>query len=258
MQEQQAEARHAVYQPVLAAAAAAMAAWLAASGSSSIAAALAAAGSTDVAAEYSSTRAVGPGVSANGTLQGSPVLQVAPDADAATDSSQVAAADNDTDASAADGADYIALAAMKGTLRPKFRFTNSDTAGLLHPALKHHVCSALIEAIASSLLSSQFQEVLLCCTGATAALNLFDQLISHDGDTEAEAVAHETPVLLPPRSRFLMSDITRLKPLLPGAPLLPALRLQLLDFLRQEPMLNTRKQSSNSTRIGCCNVLPHS
>jgi hypothetical protein len=53
-------------------------------------------------------------------------------------------------------------------------------------------------------------------TGAAAAVNLFDRVIGNDGDCEAEAVAHETPVLLPPRSRFLMSDVTRLRPLLPG------------------------------------------
>lgn len=54
--------------------------------------------------------------------------------------------------------------------------------------------------------------------GAAPAVNLFDRLISNKSDADAEALAHETPVLLPPRSRFLMSDITRLKPLLPGAP----------------------------------------
>ena len=53
--------------------------------------------------------------------------------------------------------------------------------------------------------------------GPAAAVNLFDQVVGNDGDAEAEAVAHETPVLLPPRSRFLMSDVTRLRPLLPGA-----------------------------------------
>lgn len=57
-------------------------------------------------------------------------------------------------------------------------------------------------------------------------MNLFDRLISNDGDVEAEAVAHEARVLLPPRSRFLMSDITRLTPLLPGAPLIPPRRSQ--------------------------------
>ena len=53
--------------------------------------------------------------------------------------------------------------------------------------------------------------------GSADVVNLFDRVIGNDGNTEAEAVAHDTPVLLPPRSRFLMSDVTRLRPLLPGA-----------------------------------------
>lgn len=55
-----------------------------------------------------------------------------------------------------------------------------------------------------------------CAAAQAPAVNLFDRLISNDDGVEAEALAHETPVLLPPRSAFLMSDITRLKPLLPG------------------------------------------
>ena len=77
--------------------------------------------------------------------------------------------------------------------------------------------------------------------GAETAVNLFDRVISNDGDTETEAVAHETPVLLPPRSRFLMSDVTRLRPLLPGAaaqhpwPHLPQHQIQSKWFLSYLP-----------------------
>ena len=52
---------------------------------------------------------------------------------------------------------------------------------------------------------------------AGAKGNLFDRLIANEGATEAGALAHEAPVLLPPRTVFLMSDITRMRPLLPGA-----------------------------------------
>lgn len=69
----------------------------------------------------------------------------------------------------------------------------------------------------SGYASVPLKRRIITLAGAAAGVNLFDRMIGNDGDTEAEAVAHETPVLLPPRSRFLMSDVTRLRPLLPGA-----------------------------------------
>ena len=46
--------------------------------------------------------------------------------------------------------------------------------------------------------------------------DLFDQLISNDSKQDLAADAAGHPVILPPKSRFLASDITRLRPLLTG------------------------------------------
>ena len=54
--------------------------------------------------------------------------------------------------------------------------------------------------------------------GATQGCNLFDVLIGNVCDKERMALAYQTAVLVPPRARFLLSDVTRLRPLLPGAP----------------------------------------
>ncbi|CAK0783316.1 hypothetical protein CVIRNUC_006515 [Coccomyxa viridis] len=48
--------------------------------------------------------------------------------------------------------------------------------------------------------------------------DLFDQLISNDSNQDLLADAAGHSVILPPRCRFLISDITRLKPLLTGSP----------------------------------------
>jgi len=47
--------------------------------------------------------------------------------------------------------------------------------------------------------------------------NLFDVLVEHAGAEEARALAFQTPVLVPPRCAFLLADVARLRPLLPGA-----------------------------------------
>ncbi|KAK9823771.1 hypothetical protein WJX72_005400 [[Myrmecia] bisecta] len=47
-------------------------------------------------------------------------------------------------------------------------------------------------------------------------VNLFDTLVSNDAGEEVIGLAHETPVLLPRHSTFLLSDVTRLQPLLAG------------------------------------------
>ena len=46
--------------------------------------------------------------------------------------------------------------------------------------------------------------------------DLFDRLMSNDSEQDLVADAAGHPVILPPRCRFLISDITRLKPLLTG------------------------------------------
>ena len=48
--------------------------------------------------------------------------------------------------------------------------------------------------------------------------NLFNCLISNDSENEQEATAHETQILMPGNSRFLMADISRFKILLKGKP----------------------------------------
>jgi hypothetical protein len=52
--------------------------------------------------------------------------------------------------------------------------------------------------------------------GYTEPRNLFNQLISNDSDEDELADAAGHAVILPPRSRFMISDITSLKPLLAG------------------------------------------
>ena len=52
--------------------------------------------------------------------------------------------------------------------------------------------------------------------GHTEPRNLFNQLISNDSDTDELADAAGHAVILPPRSRFMIADITSLKPLLAG------------------------------------------
>lgn len=52
--------------------------------------------------------------------------------------------------------------------------------------------------------------------GNTQPMNLFDQLNRNDNDQEQIADAAGHTVLVPAKSKFLVSDITRLKPLLAG------------------------------------------
>ena len=47
--------------------------------------------------------------------------------------------------------------------------------------------------------------------------NLFDVVVEHKGAEECEALAFQMRVVVPPRCRFLLSDVTRLRPLLPRA-----------------------------------------
>ena len=54
--------------------------------------------------------------------------------------------------------------------------------------------------------------------GAAQGCNLFDMLIGNACGEERTALAFQTAVLVPPRARFLLSDVTRLRPLLSSAP----------------------------------------
>lgn len=71
--------------------------------------------------------------------------------------------------------DFVALAALRRVTRPKFLWTDSDD---------------------------------------NETVNLYDQLISNDKNSEREATAFNTNVLIPAQSAFLMSDIKFLSPLL--------------------------------------------
>ena len=52
--------------------------------------------------------------------------------------------------------------------------------------------------------------------GSAEGCNLFDVLIDNERGEERTALAFQTRVVVPPRARFLLSDVTRLRPLLPG------------------------------------------
>ena len=54
--------------------------------------------------------------------------------------------------------------------------------------------------------------------GSAQGCNLFDVLIGNACGEERTALAFQTAVLVPPRARFLLSNVTRLRPLLPSAP----------------------------------------
>lgn len=54
--------------------------------------------------------------------------------------------------------------------------------------------------------------------GSAQGCNLFDVLIGNARGEERTALAFQTAVLVPPRARFLLSDVARLRPLLPSAP----------------------------------------
>lgn len=118
VQEEQAELRHAAFQPALLAAVDAVRVWLAEDGGAgSFASRLAAASTTGA----SSCRSDGGAV------------QPLPRSRAPTGSSQPGSseqADARCDPPAAQQVDYIALAAVKGTVHPKLCFTGGSTAGV--------------------------------------------------------------------------------------------------------------------------------
>ena len=80
-----------------------------------------------------------------------------------------------------DSLDLISLHELKHALHPKFAFLTDSTSE---------------------------------STGA--AFNLFDTLICNEDSTERLGHAYESVVLIPAQASFLLSDIKRLKPLLPG------------------------------------------
>ena len=138
LQEQQAELRHAAFQPVLAAAAAAVQSWLAAQGNATLGEALAANRSTGTAAEHRSQHALAfssPDV---------PQPRQPPVACADGASRQCSPAVSDIQGATEDDVDYIPLAALKGALRPKLRFV--DGGGSRSSGLRQrvHECSASI------------------------------------------------------------------------------------------------------------------
>lgn len=122
-QEQQAELRHAAFRPALAAAAAATQAWLAAQGGRTTAEALSVC-RTGSDTECSQQRAVCSASNVNPRH-----IQLSA-AHAVGACKPCGAAVSSSDDSSANDVDYIALAAMKGTLRPELRFSSSGSSDL--------------------------------------------------------------------------------------------------------------------------------
>lgn len=85
--------------------------------------------------------------------------------------------------------DWVQLASLKAVLRPKLR-----------------------------IMPQAFSNKSGSTSAVAPATNLFDVLVGNASDFEVEARAHEALVLLPARCRLMMSDISRLQPLLQGAP----------------------------------------
>ena len=82
------------------------------------------------------------------------------------------------------GPDYIAIAALRHALRPKFEWAE--------PGLQ------------------------LSTSSHAAQCNLFGQLVCNDRESEGVGLAAGHEVLIPPKSAFLISDIRRLEPLVQG------------------------------------------
>ncbi|KAK9832584.1 hypothetical protein WJX81_001061 [Elliptochloris bilobata] len=53
--------------------------------------------------------------------------------------------------------------------------------------------------------------------GSQQGCNLFDVLVENDSAEERQALAFQTAVLVPRHARFLLSDVTRMRPLLPSS-----------------------------------------
>ena len=96
----------------------------------------------------------------------------------------------------------------------------TDTAALLpsRVSMVKHASHERLDLVALSHMKQAMRPKFTSANEVadTQTRDLFDQLISNDSEQDLIADAAGHPVILPPRSQFLISDITRLKPLLTG------------------------------------------
>lgn len=192
--EQEAAQRHAAYLPQLAAAAAAVEAWVLASGAGTVQQALAAEGGQQQRQQQN-----GAAVTAGAAVAA---------AEAAAAEAAASLADEE------EGPDYRAMFELRHALRPKLQLI-----GLAAPAPAGAAAAAASgEEGRPSCRPQDVQQPPAC--------NLFNRLISSPSgggsgsgsapvEWAAEAGGHR--VLLPPRSHFLMSDARQLQPLVEDA-----------------------------------------
>jgi len=217
--------RHAAFQPALSAAEDTIRRWMVASGSPTISVALQRCG-----IECESQTRHGTSQKGEGT-QPLPALPSSYQEEQHTCAAN-GALENGNSASSpvatSERLDYIALAASRKELRPKFyaalseeRHTGSTAAqnagaadayhGRPKPPHRIEVTDKNAAAGLQSLLDTAPNEV---CT-----VNLLNKVIRNKLHRDLTAVAHEAAVVMPPCSAFLMSDIKCMTPLLQGAPL---------------------------------------
>ena len=143
---------------------------------------------------------------------------------------------------AATAVDFAVMHQLKHVTRPKFTwegatiFASQPQNGGPTPdqvAKKRRVAAgSRIEAVLSIVRDAgpdEEPEVLPSesdcgCEGLLQPLSrgsckLYDALIVNRGSRDSAAIAAEWHVVMPPHSAFLMSDVTRLSPLMPGKPL---------------------------------------
>lgn len=117
--------------------------------------------------------------------------------------------------------DWVALAGVKSVVKPKLQINICGMDG--HERSSQAVAAAPTSSAQPAASSPAHRNPTAPhgkrshARSPTSLHNLFNMLISNPQDEEVEALAHETEVLLPPRSRMLMSDICSLGPLLQGS-----------------------------------------
>lgn len=87
----------------------------------------------------------------------------------------------------AQGFDLLSLAELKHVVKPRFQYVDGEDPDL-----------------------------------SAWSTRLYDAVIGNDEEIERLAMAHETEVLVPRHARFMLSDITRLQPLMQGVLIFPS------------------------------------
>ena len=110
---------------------------------------------------------------------------------------------------------YLAHQAQQNALKATSRGVATESSGDSLPSEAAHgkldlIVLSLMKRAVRPELTVEVDENLVKTT------DLLDELNYNSGDEERYADAAEHALVLPPRSRFLIADITRLKPLLSG------------------------------------------